>query len=91
LVEDGLAPSALLDQEAGDRREGEGPDPGAADGNAGGEGPPLLEVEARGDDGRDVDEAGADATCKEAECGFLGPRFGLGPPPARLQGLPNIP
>lgn len=56
------APPPVLEQQlVDDGREDEGAEPGSADGDPGGEGPPLLEVGGDADDGRQVDEAEAEA------------------------------
>ena len=54
-------PAELADEEGGEGREEERADAGAADGDAGGERAPPLEVVSHGDDGGQVDEAQPDA------------------------------
>ena len=57
----GALPVVSDEHGAGDGGEDEGSEAGAADGDARGQRPPLLEVVADRDDGRQVDESEADA------------------------------
>ena len=57
----GALPAELVEEERGEGREEEGADAGAADRDAGGERAPPLEVVSHGDDGRQVDQAEAEA------------------------------
>ena len=54
------APSVIAEKPGGERGQDEGPDSGAADGDAGGKGSPFLKVETDGDYSWNVDETHAD-------------------------------
>lgn len=61
LDENGVAPAERVQEVGHDGGVQDGAEPGATGGDAGGQGAPPLEVEADGDDGRDVDQAETDA------------------------------